>query len=198
MSCLCRYIFKMPLRTFDKVHPLFRGNRDFFFLFLTDPVNFAAARRSVPLFLIVWPPFLISKNKETFDFFVISLATFSLFFLRASDIGAPPLLSASLNGLADTDSESAIFSSGLLALFYLRSLVRARLFLPRAFLFSLALLFSFHALIFSLLHSPLPRILSQILTYDYVRANIWISVVGPFKQTAMSFQDIGLQCHINN
>lgn len=50
---------------------------------------------------------------------------------RASDIGAPPLLSASsLNGLADTDSESAIFSSGLLALFYLRSLVRARLFLP--------------------------------------------------------------------
>lgn len=53
---------------------------------------------------------------------------------RVSDIGAPSLLSASsspsLNGLADTDSESAIFSSGLLALFYLCSLVRARLFLP--------------------------------------------------------------------
>lgn len=54
----------------------------------------------------------------------------------ASDIGTPPLLSASsspsLNGLADTDSESAIFSSGLLVLFYLRSLVHTRFFLPRA------------------------------------------------------------------
>lgn len=70
---------------------------------------------------------------------------------RASDIGLPPSSSPSLNGLADTDSESAIFSSGLLAFLSLllgayapfssprlcsrRSLVRFPSLSPRAHLF---------------------------------------------------------------
>lgn len=59
---------------------------------------------------------------------ITSCRIFRVFFFflalrRTSDIGASPSLSVSLSsswsGLADTDSESAIFSSGLLALFYL-------------------------------------------------------------------------------
>lgn len=41
---------------------------------------------------------------------------------------------------------------------------------------------------FCLSRPPLPRILSQILTYDYVRANVGVSTVGPFERMAISLR----------
>lgn len=118
--------------------------------------------------------------------FLLSCISRIIFFLAlrcASDIGAHRRLlsvSSSWNGLADTDSESAIFSSGLLALFYLR-FCGAPFSSPRLCpQTALARLLSFpflspHAPIFFSLSPPpppLPRIPSQILTYDYGQANV--------------------------
>lgn len=118
---------------------------------------------------------------------------------RVTLVHRAPLLSASsLNGLADTDSESAIFSSGLLALFYLRSLVHTRLFLPRAppFRGDRSLSFPLPTPVFFLSQLPLPRILSQILTYDYVRADILNFGSRPVRANGKSLRH--LQCCIIN
>lgn len=128
---------------------------------------------------------------------------FSLALRRTNDIGASPSLSVSLslswNGLVDTDSESTIFSSGLLALFYLcfcdactpfSSTARPPLSADSARSFALFTSFSACVQLFLFFASPpLPRIASQILTYDYGQANVWISACssewrsGPLKMS---------------
>lgn len=134
--------------------------------FLMNRINFAA-RDKIDSSLSNRLTSIFNLKEKNVDYFssCFSRIIFLLALRCASDIGASPSLSvsSSWNDLVDTDSESAIFSSGLLALFYLRfcgactpfSSLRVSICRQRSFVRSLSFPFlSLHAPIFFSL-SPL-------------------------------------------
>lgn len=182
--------------------------------FLIDRINFAARDKiASPLSNRLTSILNLKRMKEKKNvdyflsyfsriFFLSRVAAYEWHWCIAVIVGVFVAVVASL-----TQIPNRLFFPPAYSRFFISAfVVRARLSLPRASpsadsarSFALSFPFSARAHLFlSFASPPLPRIPSQILTYDYGQANVWISArTSEWRSGPLKMSDVNIMSYFN-